>query len=337
MARRRRLGEILVEAGMIDDFQLRSALSDQKRWGRPLGVTLVRLGFIEEDVLLRVLSQQLDMPIVDMAGKRIAPELLAKIPIELAEKHRCIPLFAKREGGAEVLYLGMEDPTDLAVVDDLTFRTGLKLRPVLVGPTQLTAALERHYHKLEWETEDDGEAGFETPVEPGDTAPLVYKPDRIEPAAPESVGTELLEQDDDGGARPEPAAPTGPPTVPDLAEASAPSDAGMDPRAAARAAEQKRPRSMDELGPEFIVDLPPPEPEPTAPEPAPAPPAAVEAPPPPAVAKPAAAEPPSAKPREVSTRAILRAVTHLLVEKGVITRAELMERIRAADPGDDDA
>ena len=66
------LGEILVESGMIDGFQLRSALADQKRWGRPLGVTLVKLGFVDEEELLRMLSRQLDVAIVDLKGKRIA-------------------------------------------------------------------------------------------------------------------------------------------------------------------------------------------------------------------------------------------------------------------------
>ena len=74
MAPKRKLGEILVESGMIDGFQLRSALADQKRWGRPLGVTLVKIGFVDEEELLRMLSRQLDVAIVDLHGKRIAPE-----------------------------------------------------------------------------------------------------------------------------------------------------------------------------------------------------------------------------------------------------------------------
>lgn len=315
---RRRLGELLVEIGLIDDFQLRAALSDQKRWGRPLGATLVKLGFVAEDELVRVLARHLDVPIVDLQGKRIAPEALALLPVEVAEKSRCVPLFKKREGGAEALYLGMEDPTDLAVVDELSFRTGLKIQPVLVGPSQLADAIERHYHKLEWEEEQErAAAGFELPVEPGDTAPLVFRPPAPEVRTPRVVGPEQLERDPsphaaapigerelvlENGASPERDAagwrrarpvPSAPPAAP--AQAAAPRD----------------------LGPEFIVERP-------ASAPASA-----------AARASAPTRVPEAKPREVPTRLILRALTQILIEKGLIGRGDLMERVRALERADD--
>jgi type IV pilus assembly protein PilB len=348
---RRRLGELLVEIGIIDDFQLRSALSDQKRWGRPLGATLVKLGFVGEDELVRVLARHLDVPIVDLRGKRIAPEALAALPAEIAEKSRCIPLFRKREGGAEVLYLGMEDPTDLAVVDDLSFRTGLKIRSVLVGPSQLADAIERHYHKLEWQDEQERAAAeFETPVEPGDTAPLVFQPELPDARAPRVLGPEMIERDPLPDLRPVSDADGqfefAPPSEPPPTERSLPPAGGRPtPHPALR-----------HLGPEFIVEgtpTPPPKPAQAAPPPAPAPAPAQPAASPgakpqmprpsalpprkpaaPAAAAPAAAPNP-AKPREVPTRTILRALTQLLIEKDVIARAELLERIRSLDDGAD--
>jgi hypothetical protein len=319
---RRRLGELLVDIGLIDDFQLRSALSDQKRWGRPLGATLVKLGFVAEDELVRVLSRHLDVPIVDLHGKRIAPEALALLPVEVAEKSRCVPLFKKREGGAEALYLGMEDPTDLAVVDELSFRTGLKIHPVLVGPSQLADAIERHYHKLEWEEEQErAAAGFELPVEPGDTAPLVFRPPAPDVRTPKLVGPEQLER----GPSPHASERAG--GVAPLGERELVLETAVDPppaapvaarAASAPAAQTAAPR---DLGPEFIVERP------TAVPPSPAT----------AARAPAAAPPPEAKPRDVPTRVILRALTQLLIEKGVIARGELMDRVRALDrSGDDD-
>jgi len=135
MPPKRRLGEILVEAGMIDDFQLRSALSDQKRWGRPLGVTLLKLGFLEEDEMVRVLSRQLDVPIVDLRSKRIAPEALSAISIQVAEKLRCIPLFKKIESGRDVLYLGMEDPAA---------KTPAAAAPTMPSPMAVPASWPRY-------------------------------------------------------------------------------------------------------------------------------------------------------------------------------------------------
>jgi type IV pilus assembly protein PilB len=337
---RRRLGELLVEIGIIDDFQLRSALSDQKRWGRPLGATLVKLGFVGEEELVRVLSRHLDVPIVDLRGKRIAPDALACLAVEVAEKSRCIPLFKKREGGAEVLYLGMEDPTDLAVVDDLSFRTGLKIRAVLVGPSQLADAIERHYHKLEWEDEEQrAAAAFETPVEPGDTAPLVYQPELPDVRTPKVVGPDMIERD----PLPLELAPVRDADGQfEFALASEPPPAARNPEPAPGPPTPHP--ALRQLGPEFIVD-----PEarraakPAPPAPAPAPSAAAAAP----LARPAApaaaaAPEPTApdKPREVPTRIILRALTQLLIEKKLIARAELLERIRdlerAADGEDDE-
>ncbi len=328
MASKRKLGEILVESGMIDGFQLRSALADQKRWGRPLGVTLVKLGFVDEEELLRMLSRQLDVAIVDLKGKRIAPEALALLPVEVAEKHRCVPLFKKREGGADVLYLGMEDPTDLAVLDELAFRTGLKVKPVLVGPTQLTETIERHYHKLEWDDDDEGlpTATFETPIEAGDTAPLVFRPgtQSAERAEPRVVGPELRE----GEAEP---------LMPPSAD---PSDSAFDfarplegdapaaPAAETEPAPAPAPRA-DEERLEFNFESA----EPAASGPPPAPSAAPSESPRPAPATGSETAPasPGAKPRDVPTRVILRAVTHLLIEKGIITREELMEQVRASE------
>jgi hypothetical protein len=328
MGRKRRLGQILVEAGMIDDFQLRSALSDQKRWGRPLGVTLLKLGFMEEDELVRVLSRQLDVPIVDLQGKRIAPAALSALSIQIAEKARCIPLFQRDDGGRTVLYLGMEDPTDLSVLDDLAFRTGMEIRPVLVGPNQLTDAIERHYNALEWDGEDEDEPEVGMAAEPGDTAPMVFKPDEVAPET--TLGPEVLEPAPAPAEAPpgeaeftlEAPAPEPPPAEPELVDFSqddfGPLDTG-----------EVSPPSRD-LGPEFITDgpvAPPPTQAPPEPEPMPS---AREEPAPPVDA-------PRERPSEVPSRTILRAVTKLLVEKGIFERHELVAVIRELQELDPEA
>lgn len=260
MGDRVQLGEALVAEGLIDAFQLRAALGEQARWGNRLGETLVRMGFLAESELVRVLARILRAPAVDLAGKTIEPHLLDLVPQPLAEKYQCIPLFTKRQGGVELLYLGMDDPTNLTAVDDVSFRTGLGVRPVLVGPVQLRDAIAAYYHGAGSRPGAERELA-EAPVVPGDTAPVLIEPE----AEAESWS---LESDD---------APTVPATP---------------ARATAR------------------------EPEPegdTAQEPA-------------AVTRGAAAP---TKPRDVPTRQILRAVTRLLVEKGVLSREELLERIRS--------
>jgi len=143
---RPKLGEILVEAGVIDELQLASALGEHQRWGRRLGVTLIKLGMVDEGHLIRALARQLDLPIASLAGKRIAEEVIALVPAKVASEHGVIPLFVKPgEKGRDHLYLGMEDPSNIAVLDDLSFRTGLDVHPVMVTPSDLGAAIDRYY------------------------------------------------------------------------------------------------------------------------------------------------------------------------------------------------
>lgn len=139
------MGELLLSAGLIDEFQLRSALAEQQRWGDKLGLTLVKLGYIQEEELLKVLSRALSMPIVRLEGKRIEPQVIGLVPCEIAEKYICLPLFVKPEKAGKVLFIGMDDPTNIEVLDELSFRTGMTVRPVLVGPHELRSAIDRYY------------------------------------------------------------------------------------------------------------------------------------------------------------------------------------------------
>jgi type IV pilus assembly protein PilB len=146
MDEKAKLGQLLVAAGAIDEAQLAAALGEQKKWGRPLGMTLVRMGLLDEPDLIRTLAEQLGLPMARLRGKRVDPEVLDIVPVDLAEKHRCLPLFVRPEGAGKALFIGMEDPADLDALDDLGFRVGMKIRPVLVAPTELEEALHRHYH-----------------------------------------------------------------------------------------------------------------------------------------------------------------------------------------------
>jgi type IV pilus assembly protein PilB len=145
MARRPSIGEILVRAGVIDEYQLRSALGEQKRWGRRLGATLLKMGFVEEQDLVRGLAEQLGLPVAQLEGKRIHQSVLDLVPGDFAQKHLCLPLFVKRESGGDTLFVGMEDPGNLEVFDDLCFRTGMKVKPVMVAPSELCEAIDRCY------------------------------------------------------------------------------------------------------------------------------------------------------------------------------------------------
>jgi type II secretory ATPase GspE/PulE/Tfp pilus assembly ATPase PilB-like protein len=139
------IGDLLMSEGLIDKTQLAVALAEQRQWGHRVGVELVRLGFVVEEELIRVLGRQMGLPIVRLAGKRVDREILDLVPQSLAEKHRCIPLFFREEGGSGVLQLAVEDPANVEALDELRFALDLKFTPVLVSPTDLDDALRRNY------------------------------------------------------------------------------------------------------------------------------------------------------------------------------------------------
>jgi hypothetical protein len=193
---RPKVGEILLRAGVIDRHQLQAALGEQRRWGRRLGSTLIKLGFVEERALVRALASQLGLPVATLEGKRIHPDVLGLVPGEVAEKHMVIPLFVKKEGGINRLFVGMEDPGSLDVLDELRFRSGMDVRAVMVGPSELAEAIDRYYRR-------DGDAPPESARPPGDTNPIVEpqavpapdaEPARAATASPREVpsGTEEL-------------------------------------------------------------------------------------------------------------------------------------------------
>jgi len=145
MSERPKLGELLVMAGAIDQTQLGVALGEQRKYGHPLGTTLVRLGFLDEEALIRTLARQLKLPIAWLRGKWVEEEVLDLVPGELALKHRCLPLSVSDAGRGKVLHLAMQDPGDLVTLDAVRFHVGHDVSPVLAAPSELEEALQRHY------------------------------------------------------------------------------------------------------------------------------------------------------------------------------------------------
>ncbi len=140
---RKRLGEILIEAGLIDETALRSALIEQRRYGGPLGRVLVDLKLVLEEDLVAALSKQLAVPLVDLDVLQIPQHVLDLIPAEIAEQQGIIPFGQPMK----FLDVAMSDPTNLALVDELRVKTKLNVRTYLAGPKSIERALARFYGK----------------------------------------------------------------------------------------------------------------------------------------------------------------------------------------------
>jgi len=138
---RKKVGEILLAAGVIDESRLRSALVEQRRWGGYLGRILIDMKLVSEDVLVQALSQQLHFPAVNLDKRDIAPDVLDLIAGEFAEQHSLIPFHVE----GKFLDVAMVDPTNLGIIDELRIRTQLNVRPYLAGPKMLERAIARFY------------------------------------------------------------------------------------------------------------------------------------------------------------------------------------------------
>jgi hypothetical protein len=138
---RKKIGEILIAAGLIDQAGIRAGLAEQQRWGGPLGRILIDLRLVSEANLVQALSQQLAVPAVDLDGLRPGPEILALVPAEFALDHTVVP-FAKV---GKFLDLAMADPTNQGISDELRMRTQLNIRAHLAGPKAIELALARWY------------------------------------------------------------------------------------------------------------------------------------------------------------------------------------------------
>ena len=136
-----RLGQVLVQEGLLTREQLVQALAEQKSSKFRLGYVLVKLGLIQEIEITKVLARQYRMPAVDLSNFQVDSKIIRLIPAEMAVKNVVLPL--KREG--RTLTVAMADPTDIGLLEDLKFITRYDLFPVIAGEFTLRALIEKHY------------------------------------------------------------------------------------------------------------------------------------------------------------------------------------------------
>ncbi len=145
LAKNLRLGEILKQAGIIDDFQLNSALSYQRHWGGRFGESLIKLGYLSENKLQDFLARQFDLPQIELFGRKILEDVLAYIPVEKAREFHVLPVERREISGTMYLVVAMTDPTNLTVTDSLQFMTGCRIKAALASEEAIGSAIDRSY------------------------------------------------------------------------------------------------------------------------------------------------------------------------------------------------
>jgi len=163
-----RLGDLLIEQGLLTAEQLKIALDEQKRTGRKLGRVFVESGYVTEDGISQALARQLRIPFIDLRNYDTKPELVRLLPEAPARRFRALVLDRTADGR---LLVGMSDPTDLQAYDEISRVVRQEIEQAVITESQLLELIERVYHRGEQITglakELTAELG-DTPVEFGD-------------------------------------------------------------------------------------------------------------------------------------------------------------------------
>jgi type IV pilus assembly protein PilB len=136
-----RLTDLLVREGHITREQLERANREQKSNGATVTYHLVKLGFIKEVDLVKVIARQSRMPAVDLSKFEVDPRIVKLVPADVATKHLVLPL--KRDG--RTLTVAVCDPSNLGILEDLKFITRYDIFPVFAGEFTLRNLIEKVY------------------------------------------------------------------------------------------------------------------------------------------------------------------------------------------------
>ncbi|WP_194074650.1 GspE/PulE family protein [Oceanobacillus halophilus] len=167
MIQRKRLGDLLQDAGLVSEEQVETALENKKE-NQKLGDTLLELGYITEQQLIEVLEFQLGIPHVSLYRYPIDENVLGFVSKEMAQKNFVMPLQIKDNE----LIVAMKDPMDYYVIDDLELSTGVSISPVIAAKDDILYAINKYYFK------NDSEAILDTENE-GDEAPVIQLLDQL--------------------------------------------------------------------------------------------------------------------------------------------------------------
>lgn len=159
--KRKKLGELLIHAGLITSDNLEEALRIQKSRKKKIGQILIDMGIISDEQIAKALSSQLKIPFVRLVDVEIPKEIIALVPQELAENYTLIPV---REVKNQ-LVIAMANPLEFYALDDLRFITQMKLFLAVAPQSDILSAIGRSYPRKSLESELGPDLGLSERVE----------------------------------------------------------------------------------------------------------------------------------------------------------------------------
>ena len=138
-----RLGDVLVNSGVITEGDLDNGLARQKGTGRKLGEVLVDEGLVTEENIARALSSQLRYDMVELQNIEIDDEVLKLVPANVLKKYKVLPFEYSQD--TMMLRVAMADPMDMAALDDINIITNMQVEPVVATTGSVMLAIDRYY------------------------------------------------------------------------------------------------------------------------------------------------------------------------------------------------
>ena len=186
---RKKIGECLIQAGLITDEDLQIALAEHKRTGERVGAVLVRLNFATEKQITKALAYQLGFPYTSLVDEPPDPAAIVLIPKDVALKRVCVAVRLEKN----LLTVAMSDPLLFSLVQDLEFQTGYRIKQVVATRTDILEAIETGYPDKALARYDGSAAGSGLAVQ----VPSVPAKGARGPGDPSSQGALMRRGDED--------------------------------------------------------------------------------------------------------------------------------------------
>lgn len=159
---KKRLGELLVENGVITDQQLKYALVLQKTTGRKLGEVLIAQGFLNEMDIMDLLGKQLDIKFIDLSRIKLDPKLASSVPLLMARRYNVVPFQIENNK----LNVALEDPLDFVAIEDLRKASKLEVVPFISHKESIVNAIRQLYGS-DYADKAVKEYSLKEPIAPG--------------------------------------------------------------------------------------------------------------------------------------------------------------------------
>ena len=184
MVRSAPLGRLLIDTGVLTEVTLDEALVIQRTDRRRLGEILVDRGLVSPQQLAQLLSHQMSCPWISLTHLDIAPEVLALVSEDLALEHGVVPVHLSVSKGRNILFVATDDPTDVDALAACAASAGMPVKPMVAVTGEIKAALARYYDGPP--VSDAADTGPATALGPGPALPTApaRKPAKPPPPAP---------------------------------------------------------------------------------------------------------------------------------------------------------